>query len=346
MASDDKKWALVCSRDKGADGQFFYAVRTTGIFCNPSCSSRRPLRKNVCFFDLPDQALKAGFRPCLRCRPQVQVTFARDLIREVCRLIEDAEVPPTLEDLSRATGQSPFVLQKAFKAAMGVTPKGYAQALRADRLRRGLKGGQVATVAFEAGFNSISRLNASSAAQLGMVPKVFAASGTGEEIRFVVGPCSLGRILLAVTHRGVCALSFGDSDERLEADLRHQFQRAMVSKAGPEMEDLLRQAVELAENPKVDQSLPLDIRGTAFQRKVWEVIQAIPAGGQLHYQEIARRIGAPDSARAVAQACGANRIAVAIPCHRVVRKDGNLSGYRWGTKRKQILLDREKPDGS
>ncbi len=338
---DDDRWEDICSRNKAADGRFWYGVATTGVFCIPSCSSRRPLRQNVRFFSSSEEAEKAGFRPCLRCRPKMPPATGLEFIVKLCRLIEEAEVPPSLAELARQTGVSPFSLHKKFKAAVGITPKGYAQALRSTRLRSGLEGGSVGAVAFNAGFNSLSPFYASAPAELGMSPSVFAANGAGEEIHFAFGHCSLGRVMVAITTRGICALAFGDSDESLEFELRKKFRHARLLRGGAEFGDLMSRVVALAENPKMDHRLPLDIRGTAFQRKVWEAIQRIPAGMPSNYQEIARSVGAPDAARAVAQACGANTIAVAIPCHRVLRKDGTLSGYRWGVERKKKLLDRE-----
>jgi AraC family transcriptional regulator, regulatory protein of adaptative response / methylated-DNA-[protein]-cysteine methyltransferase len=344
FASDDERWRALCARDPAADGAFFYAVRTTGVYCRPSCGARRPNRENVAFYDSCEAACRAGFRPCKRCRPDAPVPGAEQaaMIAKACRMIESAESEPSLESLAEAAGMSRFHFHRVFKAATGVTPKAYAAARRAERLRSELQRSDTVTeAAYDAGFNSSGRFYAASKPMLGMHPKAFRAGGKDAVIRFALGQCSLGAILVAATERGVCAISLGDDPEALLRELQDRFPKAEMIGGDRDFEQLVAKVVGFIEQPTQSVDLPLDIRGTAFQQRVWAALARIPAGKTLSYSELARRVGMPSAVRAVASACAANKLAVAIPCHRVLRNDGALSGYRWGVARKRALLDRE-----
>jgi AraC family transcriptional regulator of adaptative response/methylated-DNA-[protein]-cysteine methyltransferase len=340
----DPRWAAVVARDRAADGRFVYAVRTTGIYCRPSCPSRRARPENVEFHASTADAERAGFRACRRCRPDQAVPRAAQaaLVTELCRYIEQTEQPPTLAQLAQRAGLSAFHLHRVFKAATGVTPKQYADAHRSQRVRHQLRRGSSVTDAiYDAGFNSSGRFYDQSPALLGMTPSRYRAGGTDTVIRFAVGECSLGSILVAASDRGVCAILLGDDPERLVRDLQDRFPRADLIGGEAEFERLVARVVGLIEAPTRGLDLPLDVRGTAFQQRVWHALRTVPPGRTASYTEIARRIGAPTSVRAVAHAVAANPIAVAIPCHRIVRSDGALAGYRWGIERKRALLDRE-----
>lgn len=342
--TDGARWAAVLARDPGADGVFCYAVRTTGIFCRPSCAARRPLRDNVVFHAGAGEAAAAGFRPCKRCAPETtspaRVKAAK--IAQACRLIEAAEEPPALDMLAAAVGLSPYHFHRVFKAVAGVTPRAYAAADRARRLRDALDGAPSVTAAiYDAGFNSSSRFYAAADAILGMRPRDFRAGGADADIRFALGRCSLGSILVATTEKGVCAIALGDAPEALVGDLRRRFAKARLVDDDPAFAALVAKVVDHVEAPAAGLDLPLDIRGTAFQQRVWQALKNIPVGETRSYGEIAEGLGAPQAARAVAQACAANPVALAIPCHRVVRGDGKASGYRWGAERKRALLARE-----
>lgn len=340
----DPRWAAVIGRDRSADGSFVYAVRTTGVYCRPSCGSRTARPENVAFHATAADAQQAGFRPCKRCRPddpplsqQQAATVAR-----LCRLIEQADSPPTLDELAQQIGTSRFHLHRLFKATTGLTPKAYAIAHRAGRLKAGLAAGSSVTDAiYSAGYASSGRFYEDAAKTLGMTPRRFRAGGAGMQIRFAVGQCSLGAILVAATEHGVCAILMGDDPDALVRDLHDRFSRAELLGGDAAFERTVARVVGLVEQPRLGLDLPLDVRGTAFQQRVWQALRDIPAGATTTYTEIARRIGAPQSVRAVAGACAANALAVAIPCHRVVRLDGSLSGYRWGIERKRALLERE-----
>jgi AraC family transcriptional regulator, regulatory protein of adaptative response / methylated-DNA-[protein]-cysteine methyltransferase len=349
FASEEARWRAVLARDPAADGAFFYAVRTTGVYCRPSCASRRPHRANVAFYESRDAAARAGFRPCKRCHPDAEAPAQHQaaLIATACRTIETAETEPSLAALATAAGMSRFHFHRVFKAATGVTPKAYAAARRAERLRRALgRGGTVTAAAYDAGFNSSGRFYAATSPLLGMRPKTFRAGGKNAVIRFALGQCSLGAILVAATERGVCAIALGDDPDALLRDLEDRFPHAELIGGDRDFEQLVAKIVGLIERPGAHADLPLDIRGTAFQQRVWAALTRIPAGKTLSYGELAKRIGAPQAVRAVAGACAANKIAVAIPCHRVVRNDGSISGYRWGVERKRALLAREaRPEG-
>jgi AraC family transcriptional regulator of adaptative response/methylated-DNA-[protein]-cysteine methyltransferase len=335
-------WQALEARDPAAEGRFWYGVRTTGVYCRPTCAARLPRRENVVFHTSPAAAEQAGFRPCKRCRPDAERRDPAKLVAEACRRIEEAETPPSLTDLARAAEVSPFHFHRVFKQVTGVTPKAYGDAHRATRLRSELAdGAPVTAAAYETGFNSSARFYAQTGAILGMTPSNFRKGGRGSVIRFAIGQCSLGAILVAATETGVCAIELGDDAERLLQDFQSRFPQAAIVGDDPDFERLVGLAICLADNPRRTQDLPLDIRGTAFQRRVWEELQRIPAGTTITYAELARRIGQPAAVRAVAGACAANKIALAIPCHRVVRTGGALSGYRWGIVRKRTLILKE-----
>jgi len=340
----DPRWQQVLARDAAADGHFVYAVRSTGIYCRPSCPSRRAKPGNVTLYASAAQAEAAGFRPCRRCNPRgaspAQANAA--LIAAACRQIEDAETPPSLQALADAAGLSPFHFHRRFKAATGLTPRAYAAAHRAGRLRSRLDQGDSVTGAiYAAGFSSNSRFYEGADAMLGMTPSAWRKGGAGVEIRFALGQCTLGAILVAQSRRGICAIALGDDPDILLRDFQDRFPAAELIGGDAAFETLVARVVGLVEAPGIGLDLPLDIRGTAFQQRVWQALRQIPPGSTASYAQIARRIGAPQASRAVAAACAANEIAVAIPCHRVLRSDGALSGYRWGVARKRALLDRE-----
>ncbi|WP_174875670.1 bifunctional DNA-binding transcriptional regulator/O6-methylguanine-DNA methyltransferase Ada [Vogesella oryzae] len=340
----DPRWQAVLARDAAADGQFVYAVHSTGIYCRPSCPSRHARPENVRFYPDAAAAAHAGFRPCRRCRPDGPSPAAEQaaLVARLCRLIEDAEQPPTLAELAVAANLSPYHLQRVFKAATGVSPKAYASASRAARMRQSLQATPSVTEAiYQAGYNASSRFYEQSAALLGMTPGDWRAGGKQQNIRFALAQCSLGAILVAQSARGICAIQLGDDADSLLRELQDRFPAANLIGGDSNFEQLVAQVVGFVEAPQQGLSLPLDIRGTAFQQRVWQVLQTIPPGQTLSYSEVAQRIGSPRAVRAVAQACAANALAVAIPCHRVVRTDGSLSGYRWGVARKAELLARE-----
>jgi AraC family transcriptional regulator of adaptative response/methylated-DNA-[protein]-cysteine methyltransferase len=343
-ANDEKRWAAVQQRDAGADEQFWYSVRSTGVYCRPSCGARPALRKNVAFHDSREAAEQAGFRPCMRCKPDQPPLAERQaiLVAQACRLIDEAEESPDLDSLAEAVGVSRFYFHRMFKAVTGITPKAYANAARARRVQAGLAAQATVTDAmYAAGFNSSGRFYAQSPAVLGMKPSTFRAGGTGEQIKFAIAECSLGPILVASTEQGICAILIDDDPDFLVKDLQDRFPKAELIGAEPEYEQVVSRVVGMVEQPSLGLDLPLDVRGTAFQQRVWQVLRAIPAGRRVTYAELAELANVPRGARAVASACAANAIAVAIPCHRVVRNDGSLSGYRWGVDRKAELLNRE-----
>ena len=343
-ASDDERWAAVVNRDHSAGGRFFYSVATTGVYCRPGCSARRPRRENVRFHETREMAERAGFRPCRRCRPDDPPLAERraQAVARACRLIETADEVPNLDALAEAAGMSRYHFHRVFKGATGVTPRAYAAARRAERVREALRrGGTVTEAIYDAGFNSGGRFYAGAAGVLGMAPASFRRGGAAETIRFAAGACSLGSILVAATAKGVCAILLGDDPDALVHELEERFPRAELIGGDAGFEALVARVVGFVEAPALELDLPLDVRGTAFQRRVWQALRNVPAGETASYRRIAECIGAPKAARAVARACAANTLAVAIPCHRVVRGDGALSGYRWGVERKRALLDRE-----
>jgi AraC family transcriptional regulator, regulatory protein of adaptative response / methylated-DNA-[protein]-cysteine methyltransferase len=340
----DPRWPRVQARDASADGSFFYSVATTGVYCRPSCGARPARPENVAFHLTTAEAEAAGFRPCKRCKPDQPPKAARDaaLVAKVCRMIEAAEEPPPLDALARSAGLSAHHFHRMFKAVTGVTPRAYAAAHRADRLRQGLDGGGSVTEAiYDAGFNSAGRFYEQSDALLGMTPGRYRAGGAGAEIRFAVGQSSLGAILVAQSDKGVCAILMDDDPDALVRDLQDRFPKAALIGGDEAFEAMVARVVGLVEQPGLGLDLPLDVRGTAFQQRVWQALRAIPAGTTATYRDIAETIGQPRAVRAVAGACAANALAIAIPCHRVVRNDGSLSGYRWGVERKAALIARE-----
>ena len=342
--NDDARWDAVRRRDRAADGAFYYSVRTTGVYCRPSCAARLARRDNVAFHLTCEDAECAGFRPCKRCRPNEAGLAERQAaaVAKACALIEEADEMPSLAALARAAGLSRFHFHRVFKLITGVTPKAYADARRGERVRHELAHSETVTQAiYGAGFNSNGRFYAASDDLLGMTPTQYRAGGSGRVIRFAVGECSLGSILVAATDKGVCAIEFGDDPDVLVSALQDRFPKAKFVGRDAAFEHLVAKVVGFVEAPAQGLDLALDIRGTAFQKRVWKAIRAIPAGATASYADLAKRIGHPQATRAIAQACASNTLAVAIPCHRVVRRDGGLSGYRWGVERKQALLTRE-----
>lgn len=342
--ADDPRWARVVARDKTADGQLWYSVTTTGIYCRPSCPSRTANPKNVTLHDTIESARATGFRPCKRCNPEGLSLDSENaaLVAKACRIIEESEEEPSLEDLATAVDRSPSYFHRVFKASTGLTPKAYAAASRAKKVREGLETGASVTEAiYDAGFNSSGRFYEKSTGMLGMTPTQYRAGGANEEIKFAVGQSYLGAILVASSTKGVASILLGDDPDELVRNLQDCFPKARLIGMDREYEALIARVCGFVENPGIGLDLPLDIRGTAFQRRVWQALQEIPVGERVSYSEIARRIGSPSATRAVAGACAANNLAVAIPCHRVVRNDGALSGYAWGVDRKRQLLDRE-----
>ena len=342
--SADPRWGSIVARDRKADGHLWYSVLTTGVYCRPSCPSRVANPKNVQLYDTLEAAKASGFRPCKRCNPDGTSINEENaaLVARACRLIQESEEEPSLTELALAVGRSPAYFHRLFKATTGVTPKDYAAAHRAAKVREGLESGNSVTEAiYDAGFNSSGRFYEKSTDMLGMTPTQYRAGGANEEIRFAVGQSSLGAILVASSEKGVAAILLGDNPEELVRDLQDRFPNADLIGADKAYEALVARVVGFVEAPRIGLDLPLDVRGTAFQQRVWRALREIPVGETLSYADVARRIGNPKALRAVAGACAANRHAVAIPCHRVVKNDRSLSGYAWGVKRKRALLDRE-----
>lgn len=338
----DLQWHQVIARDARQDGCFVFAVRTTGIYCRPSCPSRRPRRDSVEFFRTSQEAERAGYRACLRCKPGQASEQAQYVLR-ARQLLDEAEATLTLAQLSKRVGISPFHLQRLFKRATGLSPRQYQSARRVQQIKTGLrKGDNVTTALYDAGFSSPSRLYENSDQQLGMTPGTYRRGGQGMLITFGIAPTPLGRILVAATERGLCAVRFGENATELERDLRTEFHAANLHRD----DAALRRYIEplmaslRGENAIID--LPLDLRATAFQKRVWEALRRIPRGETRSYAQVAREIGKPKAVRAVAHACASNPVAIAVPCHRVVRSDGDLAGYRWGIERKKKLLQSER----
>jgi AraC family transcriptional regulator of adaptative response/methylated-DNA-[protein]-cysteine methyltransferase len=334
----------VLARSAAADGSFFYSVKTTGVYCRPSCPSRRARPENVRFHATRQEAEAAGFRPCKRCKPDQPSLLEEHtaMVTEACRFIESSPEALRLEELAAPAGVSTFYFHRVFRAITGLTPRAYAAAHRGKRVRKELaRAGTVTSAIYDSGYNSNGRFYGESPQVLGMAPTTYRAGGANVDIRFAVGECSLGSILVARSEVGVCAIYLGDDPDALVRELQDRFPRATLIGGDEEFEQLVAQVVGFVESPAVGLDLPLDVRGTAFQQRVWQALREIPAGSTATYTEIAGRIGAPKSVRAVAQACAANPVAVAIPCHRVIRHDGGLSGYRWGVERKRALLQRE-----
>jgi AraC family transcriptional regulator of adaptative response/methylated-DNA-[protein]-cysteine methyltransferase len=341
----EELWQAVLTKDAGRDGQFVFAVSSTGIYCRPSCPSRRPQRERVSFFQLPEQAEQAGFRACLRCHPRAgratdpQIKMAQD----VCRLIDESEGEPvTLAALSEQLGVSSFHLQRTFKSIMGISPKDYAEAARVNRFKQNVrKGAAITSAIYDAGFGSSSRLYENAAAQLGMTPATYGKGGRGAVINYAIVDTPLGRLLVAATNKGVCSVMLGDTDAALKESLLREFPAAEIRLDEKPLQSSLRVIIDHLKNKRPHVDLPLDIRATAFQRQVWEQLRAIPYGETHSYSEVAKAIGQQKAVRAVARACATNPVALVIPCHRVIREDKSLGGYRWGLERKKKLLERE-----
>ena len=338
----ETQWRQVMERDARQDGRFVFAVRTTGIYCRPSCPSRRPRRDSVEFFPDPKQAERAGYRACLRCKPTEISSQARAVTR-ARQLLDEAEGVMTLAELSKRVGVSPFHLQRLFKRATGLSPREYQSARRMQHVKHGLrKGDDVTTALYDAGFGSPSRLYEKASQQLGMTPGAYRRGGAGMTIQYAIVPSPLGRLLVAATSRGLCAVRFGESAAELERELREEFSSAEVHRDDAALRPYLQPLLASLRGENVTMDLPLDVRATAFQKKVWDALREIPAGETRSYSEVARTIGDPKAVRAVATACASNPVAIAVPCHRVVRSDGDLAGYRWGIERKKKLLEQEQ----
>ena len=353
MVTDESLYSAVLTRDRHQDGRFVYGVTSTGVYCRPSCASRRPKRENLRFYPVPEAAERAGFRACKRCHPRA--VAAPDpqaaTVRRACAAIErhldaGAEGPPTLQDVAEAAGVSPWHLQRTFSRLLGISPRAYADALRLERLKSGLKQsnghGGVAGAVFEAGYGSGSRVYERAGAELGMTPATYAKGGRGAAITFAVAQCPLGRLLVAATEKGVCSVSLGESAAALERELRADYPEARVERDDKAMGGMVADCLQRLQGAEPHKALPLDVRATAFQRRVWQELQAIPLGETRSYRQIAAAIGQPQAARAVGRACASNPVSLVIPCHRAIREDGSLGGYRWGLKRKETLLATER----
>ena len=342
---DQRRWEAVVGRDATHDGEFVFAVTSTGVYCRPSCPAKRPRRENVEFFRQPDEAEKAGYRACLRCRPRaINGNRQLEMVQAVCRYIEQhLEEPLTLGKLAAAFHRSPFHLQRTFKSALGVTPRAYADSCRLTSLKRNLQAGHNVTRAmYDAGYSSSSRLYERTASQLGMTPDKYRRGAIAASIRYTCADSPLGRMLVAATDKGVCAIQFAASDAELQEGLKREFPFAARKRDDAAMQDWTNALLRKMKGQKLNSSLPLDIRATAFQRQVWAYLQSIPFGATQSYSQVAKGIGQPAACRAVARACATNPVAVAIPCHRVVRENGEMGGYRWGAERKQALLALER----
>jgi AraC family transcriptional regulator, regulatory protein of adaptative response / methylated-DNA-[protein]-cysteine methyltransferase len=344
-----RRWQAVLDRDSALDGAFVFGVSSTGIFCRPSCPAKRPRRENVSFFDHAQQAERAGYRACLRCRPKaVDGNPQSALVRAMCRYIEQhIEDRLTLSRLAKGFRLSPFHLQRTFKSMLGVSPKAYIDACRLRQVKQNLQAGHdVTTALYAAGYGSSSRLYERTATQLGMTPEKYRRGAVASVVRYTIASSPLGRMLIAATDKGICAIQFANSDQQLQQGLIREFPFAVRRRDDAAMADWRESLACLIQGQKANSSLPLDIRATAFQRRVWECLQKIPRGETRSYSAVAKKIGMPKATRAVARACATNPVAIAIPCHRVVRQDGELGGYRWGIERKEQLLAMEKQAGA
>jgi AraC family transcriptional regulator of adaptative response/methylated-DNA-[protein]-cysteine methyltransferase len=355
----DPRWQAVLARDSASDGKFVFAVSSTGVYCRPSCPAKRPRRENVTFFRRPQEAESAGYRECLRCRPKaVSGNPRQELIKSVCRYIEQRlDEPVTLAQISAEFRLSPFHLQRTFKSVLGITPKEYANSCRMRGFRQNLKAGHSVTRAMhEAGYNSTSRLYARTASELGMEPGKYRRGAIAAPIRYTCAESPLGRLLIAATDKGICSITFAGSDEELEQGLKQEFPFALRRRDDRGLAELAQRVMQRmrgsnngksgGRNKDLASALPLDIQATAFQRRVWSYLQSIAFGKTRSYSQVAKAIRQPSAVRAVARACAANPVAIAIPCHRVLRSNGELGGYRWGTERKKALLEMEAPGGS
>ena len=345
FTDEEARWQALSDRNREADGHFVYAVKTTGIYCAPSCPSRQPNRQNVEFFADAAQAEAADYRPCKRCRQgrlSLQQQYSQQ-VEQACRLLENAEKTPKLEEIASQAGLSAWHFHRIFKTFTGLTPRAYAIAKRQQRVRETLVASSSITDAIlDAGYASNGNFYAHSPASLGMTPRAYRAGGKGMAVWFAIGRCSLGDILVAESPRGICAILLGDSPQALIESLQDHFPHAQLLGNDADFEYRVATVVGFVDQPAAELSLPLDIRGTAFQQRVWHALRTIPPGETLSYSQVAERIGSPKAVRAVAGACAANLLAVAIPCHRVVKNDGNISGYRWGVARKKSLLEKEQ----
>ncbi|MBZ5719636.1 MAG: bifunctional DNA-binding transcriptional regulator/O6-methylguanine-DNA methyltransferase Ada [Acidobacteriia bacterium] len=343
--NNDAQWHAVLERDSSRDGRFVFAVSSTGVYCRPSCPSRRPRRENVTFFHRPDEAEKAGYRACLRCRPKAAGGNSQtEMVKAVCRYIEQhLDENVTLARLGAEFRQSPFHLQRTFKAVLGISPRAYAESCRLNQLKENLRAGRSVTHAmYDAGYSSSSRLYERTASQLGMTPDKYRRGAVAAPIRYTFANSPLGRMLVAATDKGICTIQFADSDDELEHGLKHEFPFAQRRRDDHAMQPWRDHLLRQMRGQKLHATLPLDIQATAFQRRVWAYLQSIPFGKTRSYGQVAKAIGHPTASRAVARACATNPVAVAIPCHRVVRENGDLGGYRWGVERKKALLEMEE----
>jgi len=339
---ESSRWQAVLQRDPAADGAFCYAVRSTGIYCRPTCPSRRPAREKVRFFDSPAAAEQAGFRPCRRCRPEAGAAPQAQQVARLCRLLEAAETPPSLAELGAAVGLSPTYVQRLFKRATGLSPKAYAAAHRAQRLKAELRqGAAVAEAQYEAGYGSARALYEGAARYLGMSPGAYRSGGKGQRIAYALADSPLGRLLIAATPKGICSVRFGE-DDALVAELQAEFPHAELTQEWAAVEPYARAILEYLAGESRSLALPTDAPGTPFQHAVWAALKAIPYGQTRSYSQVAEAIGRPEAVRAVARACATNPVALVVPCHRVVGKGGSLSGYRWGLERKRALLEHER----
>ena len=345
QAIDRQQWTAVLERDSRYDGHFFYAVTTTGVYCRPTCPARRAKRENVRFFATTKEAEQAGFRPCKRCKPTSGGhDNTADKIKTACRMMEEAGAPLPLRTLAEQADLSTYPFHRLFKKTTGLTPRAYGECIRKTRLRSALQddSNSVTSGYLDAGYNSSSRFYEKADAMLGMTPKAFKRGGQGSRMTFAIRKCSLGHVLVAASDKGITAILLGDQEQALLDELKAQFPHSELSKGGKAFAGTVANVIAFVDHPQREFPLPLDIRGTAFQERVWQALLKIPPGETVSYSELARRLGVPQAARAVARACASNTIAVAIPCHRVVRSGGALSGYRWGVERKKQLLDREE----
>jgi len=345
MLNEEQSWAAVCAHDASQDGRFLYSVKTTGVYCRPGCASRQPLRKNVAFYETREQAEAAGFRPCKRCRPNEGSPADRHIaaVERACALIRARDTLPTLAELAEAAHVSPFHFHRVFKQVTGTTPREWGRAHRLGRFAERLDAGDgIAEATYAAGFGASSRAYAAAPAALGMTPAARRHGGRGETIRYTVVATPLGHALVAATERGICMTALGDDRAALESELRRRFPAALIWPADARLAEWAERIVRFITAPDAQPDLPLDIRGTAFQAQVWRALQKIPPGRTMSYSEVAAALGQPRAVRAVAAACGANKLALLVPCHRVLGKDGGLTGYRWGVERKRALLERER----